>query len=55
MLPDLRAADVYVLGVDAAGKSVDYWQSLSAFWRAYFARAGAHLRRYSVLRDGPQF
>jgi hypothetical protein len=54
MLPDLRAADVYALGVDAAGKSVDYWQSLSAFWRTYFARAGAHLLRYSVLRDGPQ-
>jgi hypothetical protein len=54
ILPDLRAADVYVLGVDAAGKSVDYWESLSAFWRAYFARAGAHLQRYSVLRDGPQ-
>jgi hypothetical protein len=54
MLPDLRTADVYVLGVDAAGKSVDYWQSLSVFWHTYFARAGTHLRRYSVLRDGPQ-
>ena len=55
MLPDLRAVDVYAIGVDSAGKSLDYWQSLSAFWRAYFERTGAHLRRYSVLRDVPAF
>jgi hypothetical protein len=55
MLPDLSTTDVYALGVDSAGKSIDYWQSLCAFWRAYFERTGAHLSRYSVLRDVPAF
>jgi hypothetical protein len=49
----LKGVEVYALGVDGAGKSTDYWQSLQAFWREYFVRAGAALRDYSVLRDLP--
>ena len=29
---DLKGVEVYVLGVDAAGKSVGYWNSLRDFW-----------------------
>ena len=55
LLADLNGIDVYVLGVDAAGKSVGYWNSLRDFWLAYFGKAGARLRAYSMLRDVPQF
>jgi hypothetical protein len=46
--------DVYAEGVDGAGESVCYWQRLHDFWAAYFARAGATLTRYSVLRYVPE-
>jgi hypothetical protein len=49
----LKGVEVYALGVDGAGKPIDYWQSLRAFWSKYFESAGAALRRYSVLRDLP--
>jgi hypothetical protein len=55
LIPDLNGIDVYVLGVDAAGKSVGYWNSLRDFWLAYFGKAGAKVRAYSMLRDLPQF
>jgi hypothetical protein len=54
LLPDLHGVDVYALGVDAAGESVSYWQSLCGFWTAYFGQASAHLRAYSILRRVPQ-
>src|SRR6202158_3642199 len=41
LVPDLNGIEVYVLGVDAAGKSVRYWNSLRDFWLAYFGKAGA--------------
>jgi len=47
----LQGIEVYILGVDGAGKSTAYWQSLQKFWTEYFHRAGATLRRYSVLRE----
>jgi len=49
----LHGTEVYVLGVDGAGKSVGYWRSLREFWAAYFSSAGATLRSYSVLRELP--
>jgi hypothetical protein len=49
----LQGVEVYALGVDGAGKSITYWQSLQALWVEYFEKAGAILRGYSVLRDIP--
>lgn len=54
LIADLSGVDVYAEGVDGAGESVAYWQSLQDFWRAYFARAGATVKRYSPLRDLPE-
>jgi hypothetical protein len=55
LLADLRGVEVYAEGVDGAGESVGYWQSLHDFWTAYFVQAGATLERYSALRDVPEF
>jgi hypothetical protein len=52
-LPDLSKVQVYVLGVDGAGKSLAYWRSLSGFWQDYLGHTGAELRSYSVLREFP--
>ena len=52
-IADLRAVDVYVYGVHAAGKDIPYWQSLRAFWEQYFAKAGATLKCFSVMREVP--
>jgi hypothetical protein len=49
----LQGVEVYILGVDSAGKSVAYWTELRDFWAAYFRRAGADVKTYSVLRDMP--
>jgi len=51
---DLKGVEVYALGVDAAGKSVGYWNTLRDFWLAYFEKAGAKVRAYSIMRDLPQ-
>lgn len=48
-IPNLGGTQVYVLGADGAGKSIAYWQSLAAFWRAYFQHTGADLREFSAL------
>jgi hypothetical protein len=50
-MPDLRGVEVYLLGVDGAGKSLAYWQSLQAFWREYLRQSGADLLSYSILRE----
>jgi hypothetical protein len=55
LFADLQGADVYAEGVDGAGESVAYRQSLRDFWTAYFMRVGASLARYSALRDVPTF
>jgi hypothetical protein len=47
----LQNVEVYALGVDSAGKSQEYWESLKAFWIEYFRNAGATLRSYSVFRE----
>jgi hypothetical protein len=54
MIADLKGIEVYVLGVDAAGKSVGYWNSLRDFWSLYFKTAGADLKSYSMLRELPE-
>jgi hypothetical protein len=55
LLADLRGVDVYAEGVDGAGESVGYWQSLHDFWTAYFSQSGATIARYSALRGVPEF
>jgi hypothetical protein len=51
LIPDLHGVEVHVLGVDANGRSVNYWQSLRDFWIGYFDTAGATVKSYSVLRQ----
>jgi hypothetical protein len=50
-IADLRGVDVYAYGVHAARKDVAYWQSLRAFWTQYFAKSGAVLKCFSMMRD----
>jgi hypothetical protein len=47
----IRALQVYVLGVDGSGRSTSYWESLQEFWGKFFRSAGANLRMFSTLRD----
>lgn len=51
MWANLKGVVVYALGVDAAGQQVVQWDHVRQFWIAYFKRAGANLRTYSVTRD----
>jgi hypothetical protein len=55
LMADLGGVEVYAEGVDGAGESVAYWQSLHDFWKAYFVQTGATLARYSALRGVPEF
>jgi hypothetical protein len=48
----LSDVHIRVLGVDDAGKSMPYWQSLREFWIEYFRASGAVFESYTVLR-GP--
>jgi hypothetical protein len=50
-IADLHSVDVYALGVDGEGRTINYWQLLRGFWREYLYRAQANLRDYSVLRE----
>ena len=52
-LPDMRDVHVLAMGVDGAGKSTAYWESLRRFWRDYFQNAGVAFERFSVLRGLP--
>lgn len=54
-IASLQDADVWLLGVDGAGKSVPYWQSLERFWTEYVKQSKANLREYSALRNPPAF
>jgi hypothetical protein len=51
--PDLSGVEVYALGVDAAGITYDRWRGIRNFWTAYFGKAGAELKGYSILRELP--
>ena len=53
LVADLSAVDVLALGADGAGKSVTYWDSLQEFWREYFRRAGASLKKLFGLARSP--
>jgi len=48
----LSGVDVHVLGV--GGKNPRRWQALRGFWVGYFAKAGANLRTYSMMREVPK-
>jgi hypothetical protein len=50
ILAELKNVQVYTLGVDGAGKSLVYWQTLRDFWAEYFRMSGANMRVYSALR-----
>lgn len=54
LLTDLGGVEVFVLGADAAGKSVTQWEFLRQFWMAYFKRARATLSGYSILCESPK-
>jgi hypothetical protein len=49
----LLHVQVYVLGVDGAGKTAAHWQALEQFWRGYFSESGAALDAFSALRELP--
>jgi hypothetical protein len=51
VVADLHGVQVHALGVDAAGASITYWQSLQGFWREYFRKTGANVKEYSALRE----
>ncbi len=51
MIPPLRNVDVFVLGVLTNNKSPSYWAALKAFWKGFFEKAGARLKKYSVTRE----
>jgi hypothetical protein len=53
LIAKLQNVDVYVVGVDGAGKSIPYWNGLRTFWESYFQNGGANLRRYSAVRELP--
>lgn len=53
LVASLKGVEVYALGVDGAGESIAYWDSLRAFWLAYFQHSGATVKAYSMLRDLP--
>jgi hypothetical protein len=48
---NLNDVHIRVLGVDGAGKSLSYWQSLQEFWIEYFRACGATLESYTILRN----
>jgi len=51
MIPPLKNVDVFVLGVLTNNKSPSYWAALKDFWKGYFEKAGARLKKYSVTRE----
>jgi hypothetical protein len=55
LVASLAYVDVYVVGVDNAGKPIAYWDRLRQYWLAFFAAAGAHVHSYSVLREFQMF
>ena len=55
LLADLRGVHVHILGVDAAGRIIAYWEGLRKFWASYFKKSGATLKDFSTLRGLPQW
>ena len=50
-IPSLKNVDVYALAVLTDDKSPSYWLALKAFWKGFFGKAGASLKKYSVTRE----
>jgi len=50
-IPSLKNVDVYALAVLTDDKSPSYWTALREFWKGFFAKAGARLKKYSVTRE----
>ena len=50
LIARLGNVEVYVLGVDNAGKPIAHWDLLE-YWLKYFVKARSHVQRYSTLRD----
>jgi von Willebrand factor type A domain len=50
-IANLGNVHLRALGVDGAGKSIPYWQSLRKFWTEYFRTSGARLESYTVMRE----
>ncbi len=48
--PNLRGVEVYILGADSAGRSLDQWRDLP-IWTGFMIRSGALPKGYSILRD----
>jgi hypothetical protein len=51
MIPSLSNVDVFALGVLTDNRSPSYWAALKAFWKGFFGKAGASLKKYSVTRE----
>ena len=49
-IPVLQNVQIYIAGVDGAGRSAIHWQSLRTFWSEYLHAAGAALQSYAALR-----
>jgi hypothetical protein len=54
LVANLAGVTVYVVGANADERRVGEWESLKAFWMAYFQKAGATLGGYSMLCDPPK-
>jgi hypothetical protein len=50
-IPSLKNVDVYALAVLTDNKSPSYWLALREFWKGFFGKAGASLKKYSVTRE----
>ena len=54
LLPNLSGVEVHVLGATASGREAAHWDRTRQFWATYFAKAGASLATYSILREPPE-
>lgn len=55
LIPNLRGAKVWVMGVQTRGKNQDYFFSLHCFWVHWFAASGADLRQFGIDIDSGAF
>lgn len=51
MIPQLEGVKVFVGGAHPIDKDARYWQSLKAFWEAYFQKAKAVLENFSINQE----
>jgi hypothetical protein len=55
LIPDLRGMNVWIFGVDGDSKDIAYIRTLREFWTAFFSKAGARLRVFSMMREVPDW